>query len=90
MINSLLDAELNYIADVDECIDKILNLTSPFPIDVVRHTDFLQISVKFNGTFDIYETTSSGREMCKTTRESLEKPSIASKLLEDAYPECIR
>lgn len=68
---------------------KILNLTGPFPVDVVRNKNFLQISVEFNGTFDIYETTASGREMCKITQMA-EKPSITTKLLGDIYPECVR
>lgn len=85
-----LDAELNYIADVDKCLDIFSNLTGPFPVDVVRNKNFLQISVQFNGTFDIYATTSSGREMCKITRESLEHPISASQSLEDVYPECVR
>lgn len=73
-------------------MDKLLNLAGPFPVDVVRQKDFLQILVKFNGTLDIYETTSSGREMCKITRGvSVDKSSMASELLlKDVYPECVR
>ncbi|XP_037041067.1 uncharacterized protein LOC119077848 isoform X2 [Bradysia coprophila] len=83
------DAKLNYISDVDECMDILLNLTGPFPVDVVRNKNFLRISVEFNGTFDVYETTSSGREMCRMYRNLLEKPPIAMQSLEDIYPDCV-
>lgn len=89
-MNCLLDAELNYVADVDECIDMLLNLTSPFTVNVFRNKDFLEIVVTFNGTFDIFETISSGREMCKITKGSTEKPSNKWKLLADIHPECVR
>lgn len=86
---TLLDAELNYIADVDECIDKLSNLTGPFPTKIIRNKDFLEIIVKFNGTFNIYKTTTSGREMCKIIRES-SWVSTESRLLKDVHPECMR
>lgn len=75
---------------MDKCINKLLNLVGPFPIDVVRQKDYLEISVNFNGTFDIYTTTSSGKEICKTVRQVLKKPSITFKSLEEIHPECVR
>lgn len=89
-MNSLLDAELNFAADVDECIDSILTTAEPFPVDVVRHKDFLQIIVTFNGTFDVFDTDQSGRQMCAISRGLLEKPSNGSKILADVHPTCVK
>lgn len=76
---------------MNKCIDKLSNVTGgPFPVNVFRNKNFLQISVQFNGTYDIYETISSGKEMCRITRGSMDMPSQEIKLLEDIYPECVR
>lgn len=82
-----LDAESNYIADVNECVDKIESLSGPFPIEVVRNKDFLEIILLFNGTYKIYETYTNGRGMCKVTTV-LEKPSKKWNYLKDVHPEC--
>jgi len=74
---------------VNECFDKLMNTSGPFPLDVLRHKDFLEIIVKFNETFDIYETTSSGREMCRITTGNLTEPSKEIKSLEKVHPECV-
>lgn len=85
------DAELNYNADLNDCVEKLSNVSSPFPMDVFRQKDFLQIAVNFNGTFEIYETSSAGLEICKITyTNSTTKLSTASKSLEEIYPECVR
>ncbi len=79
---------------MDECINNILNTTNsstnPFPVDVVRHQDFLTIIVRFNDTFDVYETTDEGREMCKISLHLKERPPETSEALADVHPECVR
>lgn len=85
---------MNYIADVDNCINDITNATStdtnPFPVEVVRNYDFLTIIVKFNGTFHVYETTDEGNEMCNNSIHSVKPTATEPKALADVYPKCVR
>ncbi|XP_037048411.1 uncharacterized protein LOC119082849 [Bradysia coprophila] len=84
------DIELNYIAEVDECMEKLSNFTSgPFPITVIRNRNFLQILVQFNGTRHTYVTNSFGNQTCRIYDESEVELIVAHQLLEDVYPDCI-
>ncbi|XP_037041567.1 uncharacterized protein LOC119078212 [Bradysia coprophila] len=84
------DFELNYIAEVDRCMEKLSNFNGgPFPVTVIRNRNFLQILVEFNGTRHTYITNSLGEEMCRVYHEPQEEVIDVHLLLEDVYPDCI-
>lgn len=79
MLDSLLlpraDPVKSFEADINECQNGLSKKNVSIPVQIIRNDNFLEIWVKNNNKYDIFETGVSG-SICKHDLQSMREPNV--------------
>lgn len=72
---SYTDPHKEYEQQINDCKDGLSEVDFTLPIRIIRNDNFLEIWIKRNDKYDIFETSVSG-SICKNELQSSRDPNV--------------